>query len=149
MAIARLYRGGPPRNVKWKGYGQQRQTLVNAKIVVQGGRAEVSAYGSYSDRAEVDYQDLSLEMLGRLGYNWDNISNNYALAVKVADVAPTMAIRARWPPTPRRARPGLRPSPTLTTPIIRAAACKDFLAGSAPKPSSAKSSAARSRPITR
>jgi iron complex outermembrane receptor protein len=72
---------------KWKGYGHQRQTLVNAKIVGKVGRAEVSGYVSYSDRAEVDYQDLSLEMLGRLGYNWDNISNNYALAVKVADVA--------------------------------------------------------------
>lgn len=71
---------------KWKGYGQQRQTLVNAKIVGKVGATELSAYGSYSDRAEVDYQDLSLEMLGRLGYRWDNLSGNYAQAVKLADI---------------------------------------------------------------
>jgi iron complex outermembrane receptor protein len=52
-----------------------------------GGQGRSVGLRLYSDRAEVDYQDLSLEMLGRLGYNWDNISNNYALAVKVADVA--------------------------------------------------------------
>jgi len=71
---------------KWKGYGQQRQTLVNAKLVGKVGATELSAYGSYSDRAEVDYQDLSLEMLGRLGYKWDNLSGNYAQAVKLADI---------------------------------------------------------------
>jgi iron complex outermembrane receptor protein len=72
---------------KWKGYGQQRQHMVNAKAVLPVGKTDLSAYASYSDRREVDYQDMSLEMLGRLGYNWDNLSNNYALAVKVADVA--------------------------------------------------------------
>jgi iron complex outermembrane receptor protein len=84
---ARLYRGGPPRYQKWKGYGHQRQTIANAKLVVPVGKAELSGYVSYSDRREVDYQDLSLDMLNRLGYKWDNISSNYALAVKVADVA--------------------------------------------------------------
>lgn len=71
---------------KWKGYGQQRQHVVSAKGLVPVGAAELSAYASYSDRREVDYQDLSLEMLNRLGYNWDNVSNNYALAVKLADI---------------------------------------------------------------
>ena len=42
---------------------------------------------SYSDRRENDYQDLSLGMIQRLGYDWDNISNNYALAVRIADIA--------------------------------------------------------------
>lgn len=72
---------------KWKGYGQQRQHMVNAKAVMPVGRAEVSGYFSYSDRREVDYQDMSLGMIGRLGYNWDNLSNNYAKAVQIADVA--------------------------------------------------------------
>ena len=72
---------------KWKGYGQQRQHMVNAKLVVPIGKAEVSGYASYSDRREVDYQDMSLEMINRLGYKWDNLSNNYAQAVKLADIA--------------------------------------------------------------
>jgi len=71
---------------KWKGYGQQRQHLVSGKVVVPVGAAELSGYASYSDRREVDYQDMSLEMLGRLGYKWDNLSNNYAQAVKLADI---------------------------------------------------------------
>ncbi len=71
---------------KWKGYGQQRQHVVSAKGLVPVGAAELAGYISYSDRREVDYQDLSLEMLNRLGYNWDNVSNNYALAVKLADI---------------------------------------------------------------
>lgn len=85
---------------KWKGYGQQRQTLVNAKIVGDLGATQLSAYGSYSDRAEVDYQDLSLDMLNRLGYKWDNISNNYALAVKVADVAANNGYSGAVPTNP-------------------------------------------------
>ena len=71
---------------KWKGYGQQRQHLVNAKAVLPVGQAEIAGYVSYSSRREVDYQDLSLEMLNRLGYNWDNVSNDYALAVRLADI---------------------------------------------------------------
>lgn len=72
---------------KWKGFGIQRQSIVNAKAVVPVGEAEFDAYFSYSDRVEQDYQDLSLEMINRLGYNWDNIANNYPLAVQIADIA--------------------------------------------------------------
>lgn len=71
---------------KWKGFGQQRQHVVSAKGVVPLGAAELAGYASYSDRREVDYQDLSLEMLGRLGYRWDNVSNDYAKAVLLADI---------------------------------------------------------------
>ena len=43
---------------------------------------------SYSDRAEQDYQDLSLGQMNRLGYDWDNFGpSHYALAVQVADIA--------------------------------------------------------------
>ena len=72
---------------KWKGYGHQRQTLVNVKAILPVGKAEFSAYFDYSNRAEVDYQDMSLGMLNRLGYNWDNISNNWALAKQIAQIA--------------------------------------------------------------
>lgn len=73
---------------KWKGWGSQRTNQANAKVIAPvGGGARLVGTLSYSDRRENDYQDLSLGMLGRLGYDWDNISNDYALAVRVADVA--------------------------------------------------------------
>lgn len=73
---------------KWKGWGSQRTNQANAKIVgpVAEGIRLVGTL-SYSDRRENDYQDLSLGMINRLGYSWDNISNDYALAVRVADIA--------------------------------------------------------------
>jgi iron complex outermembrane recepter protein len=72
---------------KWKGSGVQRQHIVNAKAIIPIGDAAFDAYFSYSDRAEQDYQDLSLEMINRLGYNWDNITSNFPLAVQIADIA--------------------------------------------------------------
>lgn len=72
---------------KWKGDGEQHQFLANAKAVVPVGDVTLDAYISHSDRAEQDYQDLSLEMIGRLGYDWDNFGpSNYALAIQVADI---------------------------------------------------------------
>ena len=72
---------------KWKGEGQQRQLIVNAKAVVPLGGVTLDGYFSFSDRAEQDYQDLSLGMIQRLGYNWDNFGpSQYALAVRVADI---------------------------------------------------------------
>lgn len=72
---------------KWKGEGEQRQLTINAKGVVPIGSATLDAYFSYSDRAEQDYQDLSLEMINRLGYDWDNFGrSNYELALLVADI---------------------------------------------------------------
>lgn len=74
---------------KWKGDGQQRTLMLNAKGVLPlGNDASLEGYVSYSDRAEQDYQDLSLAMISRLGYDWDNFGpSNYALAVQVADIA--------------------------------------------------------------
>lgn len=74
---------------KWKGDGQQRTLMVNAKAVAPlGGGAELDGYISYSNRAEQDYQDLSLEMIGRLGYDWDNFGpSRYAEAITIADIA--------------------------------------------------------------
>ncbi|MBT0671305.1 TonB-dependent receptor [Novosphingobium profundi] len=67
---------------KWKGTGQQKQQMADAKIVVPLGSAtELTGYFDYSDRKENDYQDMSQDMIDRLGYRWDNVSNDYALAV--------------------------------------------------------------------
>jgi len=72
---------------KWKGWGSQRQSQVNAKFVapVTPGVRLVGTF-DFSARRENDYQDMSLDMIKRLGWNWDNISNDFPLAVKVADV---------------------------------------------------------------
>ncbi|MCW4461705.1 TonB-dependent receptor [Sphingomonas sp. BT-65] len=72
---------------KWKGWGSQRTNQVNAKLVAPVGDVRIAGTLSYSDRRENDYQDLSLGMIDRLGYDWDNISNDYALAVRIADIA--------------------------------------------------------------
>lgn len=70
---------------KWKGFGSQRSTQVNAKLVADFSPSTTfTAFVNFSDRKESDYQDLSLEMIGRLGYDWDNISDNWPLAVQIA-----------------------------------------------------------------
>lgn len=70
---------------KWKGYGVQRQNQVNAKFVAPVGPVRLVGTFDYSDRREQDYQDLSLDMIRRLGLRNDNIANNFPLAVQLAD----------------------------------------------------------------
>lgn len=73
---------------KWKGQGEQNAEMWAVKFVQPLGQAQLTGYWNQSDRREQDYQDLSLEMISRLGYDWDNFGvNNYALAVNVADIA--------------------------------------------------------------
>ena len=72
---------------KYKGVGKQDQHMVNAKVVVPIGDAAIDGWFSWSDRREQDYQDMSLDMLARLGYSSDNLFPDYALAVRIADIA--------------------------------------------------------------
>jgi len=72
---------------KYRGQGTQDQHMINAKLVVPVGEAQFDAWFSYSDRREQDYQDMSLDMLNRLGYDWDNSFPDYATAILYADVA--------------------------------------------------------------
>ena len=72
---------------KWKGWGEQKQQQINVKYVQPLGEATVTTYYNWSRRRENDYQDMSKEMINRLGYNWDNISNNYAEATQIATTA--------------------------------------------------------------
>jgi iron complex outermembrane receptor protein len=70
---------------KWKGFGTQRSTQVNAKLVADiSPTTTFTAFVNFSDRKENDYQDVSLGMIERLGYDWDNISNDWPLAVRLA-----------------------------------------------------------------
>lgn len=69
---------------KWKGDGEQVQEMLNFKIVQPIGEAKLTGFYSYSDRAENDYQDMSLEMISRLGRDWDNYGKDYARAIAAA-----------------------------------------------------------------
>jgi iron complex outermembrane recepter protein len=71
---------------KWKGVGEQNQDQINLKYVQPIGSAKVTFAYNWSDRAENDYQDFSLEMIRRLGPKWDNISGQYPIAVLLADI---------------------------------------------------------------
>ena len=70
---------------KWKGGGVQEQQQVNFKLLQPVGDATVTAYYSWSDRAEQDYQDLSLDIIERLGPNNDNFFPDWDAAVAAAD----------------------------------------------------------------
>lgn len=73
---------------KWKGNGVQEQRQLNAKLVVPIGSAKLDLWYSFSRRNEQDYQDMSLDMIRRLGTDWDNFGpGRYALAIQVADIA--------------------------------------------------------------
>ena len=72
---------------KWKGDGEQRHQQLNFKAVQPIGEGSITGWVNWSERREQDYQDMSLEMLGRLGYEWDNISGDWPLAVRIAEIA--------------------------------------------------------------
>jgi iron complex outermembrane receptor protein len=71
---------------KYKGEGVQDQHMINAKLVVPIGSVTLDGWFSYSDRREQDYQDMSLDMLSRLGYSFDNTFPDYARAILYADI---------------------------------------------------------------
>jgi iron complex outermembrane receptor protein len=72
------------RAEKWKGQGDQNQDQFNAKFVQAFGDNTLSGFINYSKRVEVDYQDLSLDMVNRLGYNWDNYAPDWQRALNAA-----------------------------------------------------------------
>ena len=73
---------------KWKGVGTQRSHQANAKATYDfPGGGKLTGFVNFTDRKENDYQDLSLEQIGRLGYDWDNVSGDWPLALKLAQIA--------------------------------------------------------------
>ena len=53
---------------KWKGGGEQKQRQYDAKLVLPlADRGELSGFYHRSERREQDYQDLSFDMIKRLG----------------------------------------------------------------------------------
>jgi iron complex outermembrane recepter protein len=71
---------------KWKGEGEQKHEQVNVKLVQPIGPGSLTGWVNWSKRRENDYQDLSLGMIDRLGQNWDNITGQWDLAVRVAEI---------------------------------------------------------------
>lgn len=69
---------------KWKGGGNQEQRMYNLKLVQPVASATVTAFYNYSDRAEIDYQDLSKAIVARRGWDWDNWYPNWGAAVGAA-----------------------------------------------------------------
>lgn len=71
-------------NDKWKGDGEHRQLQINTKWVKRFGDHKLSAFFNTSDRKEVDYQDLSLDILKRRGWDWDYFYPDFARAAEVS-----------------------------------------------------------------
>jgi iron complex outermembrane recepter protein len=69
---------------KWKGQGEQTQNALNLKVVQPVYDGKLTGFFSRSDRSEIDYQDMSLEMIDRLGRDWDNYAPDYARAIDAA-----------------------------------------------------------------
>jgi iron complex outermembrane receptor protein len=72
---------------KWKGEGEQRQHQVNAKVVADVGEGKITAFLNWSDRRENDYQDMSAEMISRLGRDFDNLAPDWQTAYQIAAIA--------------------------------------------------------------
>jgi iron complex outermembrane receptor protein len=72
---------------KWKGDGPQKSEQINVAFEQPIGPGVLSGFYNWSKRRETDYQDLSLAMLDRLGYEWDNFAPEWDLAQLVADIA--------------------------------------------------------------
>lgn len=115
---------------KWKGAGEQRHQQLNAKVVQPlGETASVTGWVNWSKRRENDYQDLSLEMLDRLGPGWDNISDDWPLIVRIAEIANN---RGDTGVTPARPSAGTTyPSPIVSADdaYANAAGLRDDLVG--------------------
>lgn len=69
---------------KWKGEGDQQQRMYNVKLEQPIGSATLTGYYNYSDRAEIDYQDLSHDIIARRGWDWDNWYSDWGAAVGAA-----------------------------------------------------------------
>lgn len=114
---------------KWKGDGKQKHQQVNFKAVQPVGEGSLSGWLNWSKRRENDYQDMSLAMLERLGRNWDNISGDWDLIVRIAEIANN---RGDTGVTPQRPQLGVTyPAPVISVDdaYYNAAGLRDDLVG--------------------
>lgn len=84
-AVKAFISGTRQRTDKWKGEGGQDQDQWNTRFVYNFGESNsLTGFYNYSDRKEIDYQDLSKEMIGRLGHDWDNYQSDWQRAINAA-----------------------------------------------------------------
>jgi iron complex outermembrane receptor protein len=69
---------------KWKGGSEQKQRQYDAKAVMPLGEGSLTGFYTHSERREQDYQDMSFDMIKRLGRDWDNTVPNWGLAIAAA-----------------------------------------------------------------
>lgn len=69
---------------KWRGEGTQETRMYTLKVVQPVGDGTLTGYYDYSDRAEIDYQDLSKDIVARRGNEWDNFFPNWDAAIAAA-----------------------------------------------------------------
>jgi iron complex outermembrane receptor protein len=81
---------------KWKGGGEQESTVYTVKLVQPLSEGSITAYYNHSDRAEIDYQDLSYDIVQRRGWDWDNWYPNWDAAVAAADICDATCDDAYW-----------------------------------------------------
>jgi iron complex outermembrane receptor protein len=89
-AGTRFYLAGVDSSTdKWKGAGSQETRMYTFKLVQPVGAGKLTAYYDYSDRVEIDYQDLSFDIVQRRGWDWDNWYPDYAAAIAAAQACST------------------------------------------------------------
>ncbi|MDQ1922640.1 TonB-dependent receptor [Massilia pseudoviolaceinigra] len=76
--------GTRQRAGKWKGEGSHDQEQFNFRFQQPIGDHSLSGFYNYSDRIERDYQDLSLAMLPKVGYDFDYYAPDWERAVAAA-----------------------------------------------------------------
>jgi iron complex outermembrane receptor protein len=69
----------------WKGGGKSWLNQFTAKAVNISGLNRFNLFLNYSDRRESDYQEISKEMVHRLGWGWDNYYPDWERAINAAN----------------------------------------------------------------
>ena len=83
-AVRASLAGAHQRSHKWKGEGSQQQDQLNARLSADIGEHTLDLSYHYSKRSENDYQDMSPDMLRRLGWEWDNYAPDWQRALDAA-----------------------------------------------------------------
>ncbi len=65
----------------WKGNGKQGYDQINLKFEQPIKNSTLSLFFDYSDRYEMDHQDMTKEWINKLGYNWSNYWPNLQAAI--------------------------------------------------------------------
>ena len=82
-------------NDKWKGYGYQLENQANAKLVQPvGDYGKITAFFDYSDFAQFNYLNMSLNMIDKLGSHYDYLYPNYTEAYQAAQGIYTPAVQS-------------------------------------------------------